>query len=99
MIPGGASHTTLDKISYLQQLADDPAQPAELRQYVAGELERQKAWSRVRFYSTEKAANDYLTQRYADRARQFESRDATRNRLVGQIASAPRASGLGGERP
>ena len=40
MVPGGASHTTLDKISYLQQLADDPAQPAELRQYVAGELER-----------------------------------------------------------
>lgn len=40
MVPGGASHTTLDKISYLQQLADGPAQPAELRQYVAGELER-----------------------------------------------------------
>ena len=30
---------------------------------VAGELERQKAWSRVRFYSTEKAANDYLALR------------------------------------
>ncbi|HEJ3835927.1 TPA: glycerophosphodiester phosphodiesterase, partial [Pseudomonas aeruginosa] len=64
---------------------------------VAGELERQKAWSRVRFYSTEKAANDYLTQRYADRARQFESRDATRNRLVGlafgERCEAPPAGG------
>ena len=64
---------------------------------VAGELERQKAWSRVRFYSTEKAANDYLTQRYADRARQLESRDATRNRLVdlafGERCEAPPAGG------
>lgn len=64
---------------------------------VAGELERQKAWSRVRFYSTEKAANDYLAQRYADRARQFESRDATRNRLVGlafgERCEAPPAGG------
>ncbi|MBG5753173.1 glycerophosphodiester phosphodiesterase [Pseudomonas aeruginosa] len=50
---------------------------------VARELELQQAWSRVRFYSTEKAANDYLARRYADKAQQFESRDATRNRLVG----------------
>lgn len=47
MVPGGASHTTLDKISYLQQLADDTAQPAELRQYVAGELERIDAGAAV----------------------------------------------------
>lgn len=39
MIPGGASHTTLEKIGYLQQIADDPAQPAELRQHVSVELE------------------------------------------------------------
>ncbi|OSM44564.1 ParB N-terminal domain-containing protein [Nesterenkonia sp. PF2B19] len=40
MIPGGASHTTLDKISYLQKIADDPAQPAELRESVNAELQR-----------------------------------------------------------
>ena len=42
-------------------------------------------------------ANDYLTQRYADRARQFENRDATRNRLVGlafgERCEAPPAGG------
>lgn len=40
MIPGGASHTTLDKIGYLQKIAGDPAQPAELRAQVSTELER-----------------------------------------------------------
>lgn len=40
MIPGGASHTTLEKIGYLQKIADDPAQPADLRQQVAAELQR-----------------------------------------------------------
>ncbi|GAB3546581.1 hypothetical protein GCM10027404_07240 [Arthrobacter tumbae] len=47
MVPGGASHTTLDKISYIQQLADDTAQPAALRHYVAGELERIDAGAAV----------------------------------------------------
>jgi len=47
IIPGGASHTTLDKISYLQQLADDTAHPAELRHYVTGELERIDAGAAV----------------------------------------------------
>ncbi|WP_150462971.1 ParB N-terminal domain-containing protein [Nesterenkonia ebinurensis] len=40
MIPGGASHTTLEKIGYLQKIAEDPAQPAELREKVTAELER-----------------------------------------------------------
>ncbi|MDZ5078847.1 ParB N-terminal domain-containing protein [Nesterenkonia sp. HG001] len=40
MIPGGASHTTLEKIGYLQKLAADPAQPADLREQVSAELER-----------------------------------------------------------
>lgn len=47
MIPGGASHTTLDKVGYLQQIADDPAQPAELRQHVTGELERINAGAAI----------------------------------------------------
>lgn len=40
MIPGGSSHTTLEKIGYLQKIAEDPAQPAELRAQVSAELER-----------------------------------------------------------
>ncbi|WP_019158364.1 ParB N-terminal domain-containing protein [Brevibacterium senegalense] len=40
MIPGAASYKTLDKISYLQHIAEDPAQPDELRQQAATALER-----------------------------------------------------------
>lgn len=40
MIPGSASYKTLDKISYLQQIAEDPAQPDELRQQATVALER-----------------------------------------------------------
>uniref|UniRef100_UPI003736AE4C ParB N-terminal domain-containing protein n=1 Tax=Luteococcus sp. TaxID=1969402 RepID=UPI003736AE4C len=31
MIPGGASHTTLEKIGYLEDIANNPAQPETLR--------------------------------------------------------------------
>lgn len=47
MIPGGASHTTLDKIGYLQKIAENPAQPAELRGQVAAELDRIDAGAAV----------------------------------------------------
>ena len=47
MVPGGASHTTLEKIGYLQKIADDPAQPAELREQVEAELERIDAGAAV----------------------------------------------------
>lgn len=40
MISGGASHTTLEKIDYLRQVADDPALPAKVRGDAAAELER-----------------------------------------------------------
>ena len=40
MIPGGASHTTLEKINYLRQIADDPDLPATVRGDAAAELER-----------------------------------------------------------
>lgn len=40
MIPGGASYKTLEKIGYLEQIAEDPAQPAALRAQVVVELER-----------------------------------------------------------
>ena len=32
MIPGGPSHTTLDKISYLRDVADDTTLPADVRE-------------------------------------------------------------------
>ncbi|WP_246180105.1 ParB N-terminal domain-containing protein [Kocuria coralli] len=40
MIPGSASYKTLDKISHLQHIAADPAQPDELRQQATTALER-----------------------------------------------------------
>lgn len=39
MIPGGVSHTTLEKITFLQQLLADESQPEPVRQHVAAELE------------------------------------------------------------
>lgn len=39
MIPDGASHTTLEKINHLQQLADDENQTESVREGVAAELE------------------------------------------------------------
>lgn len=39
MIPDGASHTTLEKINYLQQLADDENQTESVREGVTAELE------------------------------------------------------------
>ena len=43
MIPGGASHTTLEKIGYLQQVADDAARPEALRAEATAGLERIEA--------------------------------------------------------
>lgn len=40
MIPGGASHTTHEKINYLQRLATSPDEPADLRELAAEELQR-----------------------------------------------------------
>ncbi|WP_447745699.1 glycerophosphodiester phosphodiesterase family protein [Pseudomonas nicosulfuronedens] len=71
---------------------DIKAQPVgEVIDAVARTLDQQQAWLRVRFYSTERDASDYLAQHYADRAQRFESRDATRNRLV-DLALAGRCS-------
>ena len=43
MIPGGASHTTLEKIGYLEDIANNPAQPEMLRAEAAAGLERIEA--------------------------------------------------------
>lgn len=57
MIPGGASHTTLEKIGYLQQIADDPAQPDDLRLRLAEELKSIDAGAPVRLvYETTREA-------------------------------------------
>lgn len=68
MIPGGASHTTLEKIGYLQRLADDPAQPATLRAQVSSELERIDAGAPVHpiYEAIRAAANTAQGHREAD---------------------------------
>ena len=43
MIPGGASHTTLEKIGYIEEIAANPAQPETLRAEAAAALERIEA--------------------------------------------------------
>lgn len=47
MIPGGASHTTLDKIDYLRRIADDPAVAETVRMQAATELEHINAGAPV----------------------------------------------------
>lgn len=64
MIPGGASHTTLDKIGYLQKIAEDPAQPAELRAQVSTELGRIDAGAAVHpIYETIRATAETARER------------------------------------
>lgn len=71
---------------------DIKAQPvASVIEAAASILDQEQAWARVRFYSTEREASDYLQQHYAGRAQYFESRDATRNRLV-DLAMAGRCT-------
>ncbi len=43
MIPGGASHTTLEKIGYLEDIANNPTRPETLRAEAAAGLERIEA--------------------------------------------------------
>ena len=40
MIPGGASHTTLEKVGYIEEIAANPAQPETLRAEATAALER-----------------------------------------------------------
>lgn len=40
MVTGRSSYTTLERIGFLQQIADDPTQPEPFRQHVTAELER-----------------------------------------------------------
>ena len=43
MIPGGASHTTLEKVGYIEEIAANPAQPETLRAEATAALERIEA--------------------------------------------------------
>ena len=43
MIPGGASHTTLEKVGYIEEIAANPAQPETIRAEAAAALERIEA--------------------------------------------------------
>ncbi|WBL19660.1 ParB N-terminal domain-containing protein [Citricoccus sp. NR2] len=68
MILGGASHTTLEKIGYLQKIAEDPAQPAELRAQVSAELEHIDAGAPVHpiFEAIRAAAQSAQAERETD---------------------------------
>lgn len=68
MIPGGASHTTLEKIGYLQKIAEDPAQPAELRAQASAALERIDAGAPVHpiFEAIRAAAQSAQAERETD---------------------------------
>lgn len=65
MIPGGASHTTLEKIGYLEQITADPAQPAPIRGDAASGLERIEAGAPV--HPIYQAIRDQVTAAQADR--------------------------------
>ncbi|GAA1532564.1 ParB N-terminal domain-containing protein [Brevibacterium picturae] len=87
MIPGGASHTTLDKINYLHQLATDPETPPVLREQITTELEAindgapvHPAYERIRAQQHHAAMPDRVTdlQSMAEEAiaRAHRSKDA-----------------------
>ena len=74
MIPGGASYATLDKVTWLQDTANDPGQPEQVRRQAELELEQieqgaavHPAWQRVRDLTTTAA-----TSRSQDAARLAE---------------------------
>ena len=68
MIPGGASHTTLEKIGYLEHLVADPAQPEPLRAQAAAGLEQIEAGAPVHpiFQAVRDAAIAAQSEREAD---------------------------------
>lgn len=59
-------------------LKSEPAQP--LINAISAVLDAQRAWQRVRFYSTQKATTQALAN--VPQAQVFEDRDATRNRIA-----------------
>lgn len=78
-------------VPVLLDMKQTPAAP--LVEAVIQVLDDTQAWSRVRLYSTEADATDRMRER-RPQAQLFESRDATRNRLVtaalaGQCATPP----------
>jgi len=78
-------------VPVLLDMKQTPAAP--LVEAVIKVLDDTNAWSRVRLYSTEAEATDRMRAR-RPQAQLFESRDATRNRLVaaalaGQCAASP----------
>ncbi|VVE87644.1 glycerophosphodiester phosphodiesterase family protein [Pandoraea bronchicola] len=78
-------------VPVLLDMKQTPAAP--LVEAVIKVLDETNAWSRVRLYSTEAEATDRMRAR-RPQAQLFESRDATRNRLVaaalaGQCATPP----------
>ena len=75
MIPGGASHATLEKINAMQRIADDPNQPETLREQVTAELAGIEAGGPVEpAYQRIRAAVSGTDQTQQDQARQDQER-------------------------
>ncbi|WP_019482597.1 ParB N-terminal domain-containing protein [Arthrobacter sp. TB 23] len=74
MIPGGASHTTLEKITWLQKMAVDFSQPELVRAQAAGELELIQAGGPVHptYTRMRNFTNAIVTNRVNDIARLSE---------------------------
>ncbi|HIZ36705.1 ParB N-terminal domain-containing protein [Nesterenkonia sp. HG001] len=68
MVTGTASYKRLEQVGYLQKLAEDPAQPAELRARVSAELERIDAGAAVHpiFEAIHAAAQNAQAERETD---------------------------------
>nr|WP_208390641.1 ParB N-terminal domain-containing protein [Brooklawnia cerclae] len=104
MVPGGASYATLDKVTWLQDVAVDPDQPEDVRSQAAQELASieqgapvHPAWQRVRDLTT--AATTSRSENAAHLAEealaklQAEQRTAGKKRPATTKPKAPIASG------
>ena len=75
MIPGGASHATLEKITAMQRIADDPDLPETLREQVAAELSGVEAGGPVEpAFQRIRAAVSGTDQNQQDQAGQDQAR-------------------------
>ncbi|RIX34587.1 chromosome partitioning protein ParB [Corynebacterium falsenii] len=99
LIPGGASYATLDKVTWLQDAANDPDQPEHVRRQAELELEKiqqgapvHPAWQRVRDLTTTSTSRSENAARLAEEALakiRAEQRAAGKHRPASSRPKAP----------
>jgi ParB family chromosome partitioning protein len=101
MIPGGGSHTTLEKITWLQAIAADTGQPEPVRAQAANELEMIRiggavhpAYERMRGATAATDANRVdeiarLSEEALARAKSMQKREAVRHRPTARAEEGP----------